>query len=72
MDINKKKVKHTSLDRVLPVYAVSTVVVSFERREREQTCSWFRILVSHSSRRSTVQQGVVHVVHDRMELLCHV
>ena len=28
------------------------------REEREQTCSWFRTLVSHSSRRSTVQQGL--------------
>ena len=33
MGINKK-IKHISLDRVLPVYAVSTVVVSLEKRER--------------------------------------
>ena len=36
MDINQN-FKHTSLNRVSPVHAVSTVGVSFKRREREQT-----------------------------------
>ena len=70
MDINKN-FKHTSLDRVLPVYAVSAVVVSFERRERT---NMFMVQDPGFTLKSTFNGATrfVHVVHDKMELLCHV
>ena len=64
MDINQNY-KHTSLDRVLPVYAVSTVVVSFERRERANI---FMIQDPGFTLKSPDNGTTrfVHVVHDRM------
>ena len=70
MDVNKN-VKHTSLDRVSPVYAVSTVVVSFERRERT---NMFMVQDPGITLKTTVNGATrfVHVVHDKVEVLCHV
>ena len=70
MDINKIS-KHTSLNRVLPMYAVSTVVVGSERRERTHM---FMVQDPGFTLKSTVNGATrfVHVVHDRLELLCHV
>ena len=70
MDMNKK-IKHTSLNRVSRVYAVSTIVVSFERRERTKM---FMVQDPGFTLKSTVSGATrfVYVVHDRVELLCHV
>ena len=54
--------KHTSRPRV--------TVSGFEKRERDQTCSWFRILVSHPSRRCNEVQCACRVDQEGNALPC--